>query len=240
MQLDHHVNWAIYNYPTLYRSATYAESRLKVLDQLFFVIGNGYVWHEGGFLFHGRLSQQRKTLPKGYFDKRLFSLKFEPKEKDRVSSMVEDRFHYFTIGNYCVFEATVGDEPAIANYPRRPYPLCKYSALVEILNGKTLSGLEIHPQPDWVQGCVDAARDAMDYFGRKERYLADSYHPETTVKRMEFDMAVAKREKTVPHWHKNLKAGETIEQYAKRIWTSYRRKQVGILKQFLGKFDLAT
>ena len=76
MKLQHIINHLIYTYPTLYRSKTFQESRLKVLDQLFFTIGNGYQWTKDSVL-KSYNSKSRKTLPKNFFDKNLFIIDVE-------------------------------------------------------------------------------------------------------------------------------------------------------------------
>lgn len=66
------------------------------------------------------------------------------------------------------------------NYPVDPYPICQYSAIQEILNGKTNSfyqdNFNLVVQPDWLQGCVEIALEAKEYYFTLERYENNYYY----------------------------------------------------------------
>ena len=264
MKLEHAINWSIYNYPTLYRSKTHSESRLKVLDQFFFTIGNGLEWHKDGFLFEGNQRNFRKTLPKDFFEKNLYTLTIIPKSIPLIKKRMDDRFYYMTKKSRfqevdVIFEAE-NDEEALpfykdlekkqrkdlpsyvyearSAYPNEPYQLCEYSALVEILNGKVNSprqeSFDLVPQSDWLQGCIEAAVDALDYYNDTDRNCNNFNHAHKLIAEMNRDV---QRGVILPEkWLKNMKTSETIEQYAWRIWDDIRKEQINILSAFLAKF----
>lgn len=91
-------------------------------------------------------------------------------------------------------------------YPVHPYPICQYSAIQEILNGKTNSlhqdNFDLVVQPDWLQGCADIAVEAKKYYNDRSRYENDHY----------------------------------FKQFSKNAWHKYRKEQLDILNQFLDKY----
>jgi hypothetical protein len=101
MSLDDHIRWCIWNYPTLYRADNYEDSRLLVLHQMFLVIGNGYEWRPDGTLTCDNDSKQnRKTLPKGYFDKKLWTFEIKEDQIKTIQSTLKSAniFHYIKRG----------------------------------------------------------------------------------------------------------------------------------------------
>ena len=262
MKLEHVINWSIINYPTLYRDVTLERSRLKVLNQLFFVIGNGFEWHKDGFLFDGNKRNFRKILPKGFFEKNLYTVAITPKSIPLVKKRIADRFYYIKKNSRfrevdVIFEAK-DDDDALPFYrefekklkkdlptfiykarsedPNQPYPLSQYSALVEIVNGKTNSlhqnNFDLVPQEDWLKGCAEVAKDALDYFNDENRNLIDFHHADRTIAEMTRDFKRGDADK----WLKNMKPSETANQYAWRQWNEYRNEQIGLLEAFFAKF----
>jgi hypothetical protein len=256
IKLDDHVRDAIYNYPTLYRGKDYETSRLKVLDHLFLVIGNGYEWEKEGFLscvgrggFHGDNTKAKglKTLPEGFFDKELYNFYVDSTKMKELEKRLkkEKRFHYFLDKAHkketnLIFEA---DEETAKDYVRNyeaetginrrngvpatgwtfvdkarsdhsisPYPICEYSAIKEIYNGKTnslhIDNFELKKiQPDWLVGAIDIVKASLAYYNDKKQYDSHIYCTDRTT---------GKRSK---HWAK------------------YRKEQVDFLEKFLEKFD---
>ena len=243
MLLEHFVNYSIYNYPTLYRSKNYSASRLKVLDHLFFVIGNGYEWKPEGYLCdHAKKDQTLESLPEGFFEKNLYDIDVTPEQFPKIKASLGDCLYYSILrkdlgcpaeGEYMViFEAKDDDQArktyaefrsdrdkersfsnvfvnnAISHHQRHPYPLCQYSALVELTEGKTNSfhveNFDLIAQPDWLDGCIEAALDALLYFDDESRYKNDMNHPSNSINRMKYDSEKAKKEGKKTFWWKNL------------------------------------
>lgn len=85
MRLHAEIDRAIWRYPMLYKLRSYKESRLRVLDHLFLVLGNGFQWSSDGYLYDSDRFLSAKevppygveshpSLPKGYFDKELWAV----------------------------------------------------------------------------------------------------------------------------------------------------------------------
>ena len=104
MKLDDAIRWNIYNYPTLFRAKDYDTSRIYVLGHMFLCIGTGLEWHKDGFLAPMNskgynLSQVRKTLPKNYFKKNLYTIdvlneKIEKMKKSILRKGKTLRYYY--------------------------------------------------------------------------------------------------------------------------------------------------
>lgn len=118
MNLEKHIKWVIYNYPTLYRADTYEESRIFVLGHIFLSYGTGYEWHPDGFLAdlynNYKFNQIMDELPDGYFDKLLYTMGIYAEDVKRVPDGLKNRFHYFVDRMnrtlYCIFEAENKDD----------------------------------------------------------------------------------------------------------------------------------
>lgn len=131
--LEDVIRQSIYEYPTLYRIPGNPElSRLLVLDHIFLCIGTGYEWHPDGYLYYdnGRADKGRKTLPKGFFEKRLYYLTLEAHNRNtgepidykaqlaeiKATFDAEGRFYYVVTGKGygeradVIFEAVDADD----------------------------------------------------------------------------------------------------------------------------------
>jgi hypothetical protein len=120
-----------------------------------------------------------------------------------------------------------------------PYPICQYAAISEIMLGKTTGndeGFNFIPQPDYLQGCIEVAEEALKYYNTEESYKNNFYHPSKTLHGFKYDIKEAHAKGKKAAVEKNLKDGETIEEFAERIWVSHREEQIKILSKFLNKY----
>lgn len=123
MNLAHHINWAIFNWPTLYRCRTKEESRLRVFNHIFLSYGTGYEWHPDGFLavmnwrehneedyLYYDTSQVMEELSNQFFDRQLYSIQVEEKDVETVKEKLDETYYYITARNVeafnFIFEAT--------------------------------------------------------------------------------------------------------------------------------------
>lgn len=101
MNLEHAINWAILNYPTLYRMKTHEESRLKVLDHFFLCIGTGMEWLKEGYLadLTDRHPEKKavKQLPKDFYEMELFQFDIDPKMLKEVKQELKDNKVWFNV-----------------------------------------------------------------------------------------------------------------------------------------------
>ena len=178
--LEGHIRWAVWNYPALYRRESYEASRMGVLDHLFLVIGNGYEWDvRRGILVDGvtHKNMGHDVIPASFFKRQLYEL-LNVNWHEWNKTARKPKFWYMTEHSGLVFEATspkragqYADRFGIDEHHHAmsasargdessPYPLCDYSALVEILDGHTNSPGEQHvkfvPHREWLAGAVEA------------------------------------------------------------------------------------
>jgi len=123
-----------------------------------------------------------------------------------------------------------------------PYPICEYSALTEILNGKTnsphIENFDLELQPDWLAGCVDVAQAALDYYRDDQRCAENSHHPNQAFPRMKQHLEAAAKEGREEKYRQtfNITKGESVERHCEGSWHEFRANQIGTLEEFLDKF----
>lgn len=97
MKLQYEIANSIWRYPHLYFHLDPRIARLRVLNSIFLVIGNGYEWVKditnADYLVYDRII--RKRLPRDFFNKKLKAIYFEPSNKQKVEKIVKGYFHYF-------------------------------------------------------------------------------------------------------------------------------------------------
>jgi hypothetical protein len=241
MRIEDHVRWSIYNYPSLYRvRGNPSLSRLHVLEALFCTIGNGYEWDKSKRILACRRDKGRKTLPRDFFEKELYSFVIDKNRKGDLHSRLtgQNIFHYFKKDRFeeeVIVEANKenavilkrefnGDHerrgdyvhPEECDFPLTLYPMCEYSAIVELINGKTNSlnvenySLDDFPPPrEWIDACGEVAIEGIAIYSDPDRSKHDHYSPR--------------------------KNGMTPANFKK-----YCAKQVGYCKAFLDKFSHAS
>lgn len=150
MKLEHYISNTIKQWPDLYVQQDYQHSRLAVLENLFFTIGTGHEWCKSGFVaehIRGRTG-----------DKRNFNIFNEP-------AQFESGFLEKWRGENMQYLRLVG----LSRFVINPYPICKYSAIAEMINGKTnslhIKNFElIKILPDWVEGAREIVEYARAYY----------------------------------------------------------------------------
>lgn len=280
LNIEDHVRWVIYNYPSLYRVRNNPElSRLHVLGSLFFTIGTGYEWDKDkGILTNGEIEPMVK-LPEGFFEKELYAFDVENSKAEGFVDFLKDRFHYIKQDRYdnittVIFEATEDEAKGwkwdwdnhrfrgrpktrptteieldsvyvneqACDYDLHPYPLCNYSAIVELTKGKTdsphiedYSFADFPPQPDWIRACVDVAKEALAFYNDESRYCTDSYHPSNNIGRYQYEYKKAKKKGEEAEYRNKLgyEEGETPEERSHRSFEAHRKHQITCLEKFL-------
>lgn len=262
--LEGHIRWVVHNYPSLYRGADYSSSRMPVLNHLFLVIGNGYEWDtkRGILVDRSGLLHQHVPLSQGFFDRNLYAIIYLDDARWAKARKKPD-YYYLTETEdpNLIFEAQ--DDQSAMYWFRRferdrgytsshpyhahirgergtPYPISKYSALTEILQGHTTTPGErpvsFKADPSWVEGALEVARWALAYYHDRERYKDNQYYSDNVQRQMNIDLTLyAQGSAPEPHWHKDI-GQRTIAQYAKELWYHHLNEQLRILNRFVNKF----
>lgn len=281
MNLEDRIRKSIWTYPSLYKAETLEKSRLLVLNHLFLVIGNGYVWVGNDYVEESEVKYKGKRkfnptgktgfrqLPDNFFEIRLFEIEFKGDGgyKGSVRELLDElegTFHYSTrngFGTTIHFQSdadtadqlakrfgswNIALEAKVAGKGKfSPYPVCEYSAITEIYEGKTckLEGSKpIRVKADYVQGAIEVANAALAYYLDDDAVKANIHHPNTNIgwtterfSHREESQGRVGVQKLREEW--GFRKGETIKQYCHRIWKKHRKEQIAFLQKFLKKFN---
>lgn len=283
MLLEDYIRQSIYTYPSLYKDKTYELSRLKVLDHIFLCIGTGLEWSKNGELCEltgSSVKKGRKTLPKDFFEKRLWELEVYNDKLDKVKKYLKSRNIKFYVSarlrnkivrvyffedrenvahkvilRFHIMDDLRNDSPEFRKdmvgvyemksyYQFNPYPLCGYSPIVEMLNGRTNS-LHIDNfdltmvKQDWIDGAIDVAKASLEYYMDDEKSKNHIYHPDRSTYLMEDNLQRAIKEKREDKFRKehNWPKTQTALERTTIFWNGYVDEQIRYLEDFLGKFN---
>ena len=204
MKLSEIIKNSILSYPTLYKFETEEQSRIAVLNHLFFVIGNGYEWESGGSSLTSSSEYEAsiEEYPEDFFNRELWKVS-EVKGGDK-SKFIEDMerngieyysrnnnnsvdFHIFTDRQTAYFYAEkYGRKSYNMAYSCRNsqvdfYPICEFSNITHMLNGKTDEGEELPNIPeDFIAAGLELCLAAREYYHDEERYSKHIYFRYTT------------------------------------------------------------
>jgi hypothetical protein len=270
MKLLDRVKKSIWEYPSLFKGQDFDASMLRVLNHLFLVIGNGFDWTDEGYLSDKNLPYRqpkfRIKIPKNFFDLQIFEINFTSDPRgtrgtvDGLLKKLKDTFYYVVrepngVTVYFASTQTKADKLATQfgrhtfslecggkrEFSFRPYPICEYSAITEIYNGKTSEGKPIEVKEDYLHGAIVVAKAALSYYLDDEAVKSDMFHPNVRIAIDRTRIAERKREgrKAVENLRKiwGYKKGETVERCCNRTWNEHRKKQIAFLNKFLRKFE---
>jgi hypothetical protein len=130
-------------------------------------------------------------------------------------------------------------------FPHGPYPISGYSAVKEILKGKTNSlhnknfSFKDHPiKEDWLEGAVDVCEWALEYYQDDKLCEENTYHPNRSIPHDKnfFDKKETQEEidKLKELW--GYKKSETVEEKCNRNWKKFKKEQIKFLEEFITKF----
>lgn len=163
MKLEHYISNTIKQWPDLYVRGSYSNSRLAVLNNLFFVIGTENEWCKGGFLaahIRGRTGDKRNF--------RIF----------REDAKFEDGFFDKYNAKNASYLSLLGLDRTIIS----PYPVGEYSAISEMIEGRTnslhIKNFELTKiLPDWIDGAREIVEYAIGYYKDESMFKYHCYYP---------------------------------------------------------------
>ncbi len=157
MKLDLYVAKSIRDFPTLFRDVIYEKSRIKVLDQLFLVNGNGLEWKNGTLEDRYKMTpkmakRHAEELGEEYIPKsRVRSTKFEP---DYFTKPILVTRKLYTDENGVVKTYTRNQE---STYAWIPYSICQYAKIVNIPK---------NVQKDWLEGAIEIYQRTVEFWNQ--------------------------------------------------------------------------
>lgn len=257
--LENVVDQLIYRHPSLYRSKDRATSRLNVCENLFLCIGTGFEWHPDGYLYqticYDKECDECVKIPDNYYDSDLyyFYLKDEGAKEfeEGIRQKIGNRFNYendrFLYFNFTDEEAEEFRETCDYKYfihkienHFSPYGICEFSALSEIMNGRTnspnMDNFDFTPKEDWLQGCKEVAVRTWEYYHDEKQFSNNHYYPTKTINHIRYDLEDGdkyNRERLI----KNME-GKTVEEFCQSIWDRHLAEQLDYLTKFFDKFEI--
>ncbi len=126
-----------------------------------------------------------------------------------------------------------------------PYPVGKYSPIVEMINGRTNSLHTpdfdlVNIQQDWIDGAIEIVKYSIGFYEDPERCKINSYHPERSgndSRKLYKADPVSFRSLHNNGSYSVKMADMDIEEYLMACWEGYRQEQLGYFRAFLAKFD---
>lgn len=213
MKIKDYISKSIQEYPSLYKDVDYEKSKLKVLNQIFFVIGNGLSMahtdnpKEGGYVVEPKHKKDKETgeyirrtdkpygkekfkaIPKGYFENVVYYV------YSGGGSPLETTFRKDEGGGKAYFRYDKEDIENEYNKPKiyeakslhsfSPYPISNYSLIHEVLYK------DVFLQEDWMQELIILSKKTLEYFNDENQYKENSYYP--SKRAIENDVKVFKK-----------------------------------------------
>ena len=206
MKVQDFISKSIQEYPFLYKDVDYEKSKVKVLSQIFFTIGNGLEMaatdnpQEGGYVVEPKYKRNKKTngwnrikdkpyskekykpIPNGYFDSvvyYVYSCEHPLEVVYRKSEYNDDEFLFR-------YDKKVDEkfrEPkfykAESLHKFHPYPFSKnFSIACDVFYNN------IFLQDDWMQELIFLCERTLLFFNDEAEYKNDCYYPsEKSIKK---------------------------------------------------------
>lgn len=182
MKVCDYISKSIQEYPSLYKDIDYEKSKTKVMDHVFFTIGNGLELGNG-YVFDPKYKRSKgewevvdpkpygiekyPRLPDGFFDQKAYYVYPHP---DRVVGRKKLNL-YYREGEPKIYEA-------LSNNPYTPYPIMEYSFAYQVCKKEVFihedwfaemkllcnAALEYYNDPFRYEGCYRNLRDGWDEF----------------------------------------------------------------------------
>lgn len=200
MKIKDFISKYIQTYPSLFKSNNYEESKLKVLNHAFFVIGNGIELSEtenpkeGGYLVSPKYREDKKTgnririvdipyglekfddIPSDYFETHIFGIL-------SLHNPLEIKTNKCNMGGYdCIIrfdKETVKNDffyptlyEIINDKPFTPYPFSVDFSFVCKIFYK-----QIFIQEDWMNELVILCKRTLDFFEDNDQVKNDTCYP---------------------------------------------------------------
>ncbi len=206
MKIADFISKSIQEYPLLYKDTDYEKSKLKVLDHVFFTIGNGMELaqtenpQEGGYVVtpkgkkdnkegwirlndkpYGK--EKYKPIPDGYFESVVYYV-------SAVKKPLETLYKKNNYGDTVLFrfDKKVENEfempklfKAECFHPFSPYPFSKGCSIAcDVFYDNAFL------QEDWMRELIFLCKRTLEYFQNETQYINNSYWP--TEKSIVYDL----------------------------------------------------
>lgn len=233
-----------------------------------------YINYETGELITE--AKLKKRFPKGYFQKKLWYIEVKEESLRELKVLFKGRYYFveerrsenptiyfegemeearmlsFRYGEFFKKLYTTMDSCRPFDAERegevRPYPICEYSAIYELAEGKTneLSQEEFEltsVDPQWIAGGLEIARYSLGMYLNPEKHHLLPYHPHeeglNPLRGWENDWNQAVKAGTLDKWKEEREFPPTIStplEAATFSWKRFKNEQIAILQKFISKY----
>ena len=203
MKVNDYISKHIQEYPSLYKDVDYEKSKLKVLNQVFFVIGNGIefadteVPEQGGYAIEPKYKRDKKSdewirikdkpygkekckpLTQEYFDDIIYSITSLEKPKEiKITKTPYDTYvrYRFKKSDSDIRKPILVEQNS--TYDFRPYPFSKnYSLACNVYYNN------LFLQDDWMIELIGLCKRALQFYTNETEYInCTSYPSEHRIK----------------------------------------------------------
>jgi hypothetical protein len=238
MKVIDFISKSIQEYPSLWKDKDYQSSKLKVLDHVFFTIGNGFELAEtgnpetGGYAVEPKFKKNKKT-------DEWVRLIDKPYGKEKASPLPNGYFE-----STVFYESNGKKYTANSLHSFSPYPFSKdFSIVCDVFYD------DVFLQQDWMQELVILCERTLEYFQDENQYKHDTYYPtgnkiQSNVRYFEKCFVENGQEglkelrkiwgyepkSTVPDF-------DEVQNRKNDSWNKFHKKQVDFLQLFLKKYS---
>lgn len=223
MKIKDYIAKSILQYPGLYKAKNYEESKLQVLNQIFFTLGNGLEFAQTEHPGQGGYIIEPEYVENNHGD--WIRLNDEPYGKRTSKPLPKNLF----------------DSESESNYPFHPYSFCdEIGLLSEILRE------EHFLQDDWMAELVYLCKRTLEFFNDPEQYKYDCYYPsEGNLNKEVYWFSECKTKAAIRQMrHDNgykpsdvVPTRQEIFNHSLSIFEEYKKRQIKTLEDVLKKFD---
>jgi hypothetical protein len=210
MKIADYISKSIQEYPSLYKDVDYEKSKLKVLNHIFFTIGNGLEMAEtdnpaeGGYFVEPKYKEDKKTgdwirikdkpygkekykpIPDGYFE----SIVYYVSASERPIETIYRKGQYRDDRVFFRYDKEVDREfrkpelyKAESLHPFSPYPLSKGFSIASYTS---CDGFFL--QTDWMEELIIICKSTLEYFNNENQYKNNHFYPsKDSIKRILYD-----------------------------------------------------
>lgn len=264
MKIKDFISKSIQEYPSLYKDVDYEKSKLKVLNHVFFVYGNGleladtgnpdncgyvvepkhkYNKKEDGYK---RLKDKPygedkyKPIPEGYFDSVVYYVHASEYPLE-IIKLDFDRTYYRYSKDVLKSDFSQPKLYKAQSFETfSPYPFCEYSIIHDVYEGFKL-------EQDWLDELIILCERTLEYFNDRDQYIKNSYYPSeyqinSNLKHFEKEKrdfgskGIIRLRKLWGYEESDIiPTYDEITNRKYNIWEQYRNDKIDYLTKFLSK-----
>jgi hypothetical protein len=123
-------------------------------------------------------------------------------------------------------------------HPFNPYPMCEYSALIEMVNKRTnsphIENFDLtFVLEDWIQGAIEVAKAALAYYNDEAQYSNNYYHPNKCLWNFQEDYDKDPEDFERKNIERGFPPKTSVKDTCLMCFEQHRAKQIDYCNRFL-------